>query len=49
MKTDKSSKFAVTTPENYVIMGQEHTCKDIEISRQEIIKIEEPLWNKTKS
>ena len=43
MKTDKSTKFAVTTEQEYLKMGQEHTSKDREITRQEIIEIEEKL------
>ena len=43
IKTDKSSKFAVTNQQEYIRMGQEHTQGDIEIDRQEIIRIEENL------
>ena len=32
MKTDKSGKFVVTTPENYIKMGEEHNKKDEETS-----------------
>ena len=37
LKTDKSGRFIVTTPEKYVEMGREHTKKDTEIE-----------WNKVK-
>ena len=43
LKTDKSSKFAVTSEQEYLKMGQEHTSKDREITRQELIEIEENL------
>ena len=36
MKTDKSGKFVVTTPENYIKMGEEHTKKDEEITWDEV-------------
>ena len=31
MKTDKSGRFVVTTPEKYIEIGKEHTDKDKEI------------------
>ena len=31
LKTDKSGRFVVTTPEKYIEMGKEHTSKDVEI------------------
>ena len=43
IKTDKSSKFAATQEEEYKKMGEVHTRKDKEISRQELIEIEENL------
>ena len=43
MKTDKSSKFVVTTEEDYIAMGQEHIKDDIPLKRQEIVEIEEKL------
>ena len=43
IKTDKSSKLAVTNQEEYKKMGQEHTQKDKKISRQEVINMEETL------
>ena len=36
MKTDKSGRFIVTTPEEYVKMGEEHTGKDKEITWNEM-------------
>ena len=39
LKTDKSGKFAATTQENYLKMGQEHTNKDTIIQRIDIIEI----------
>ena len=43
IKTDKSSKLAVTTQEKYKEMGQEHVSKDKIIGRQEVIEMEEKL------
>ena len=43
LKTDKSSKLAVTNPEEYKKMGLEHTAKDKIIGRQEVIEMEETL------
>ena len=43
IKTDKSSKLAATTQEEYLRMGQEHISKDKKISRQELIEMEENL------
>ena len=43
IKTDKSSKLAVITPEKYKELGQEHVSKDKIISRQEVIDMEEVL------
>ena len=40
MKTDKSGKFVVTTPELYVKMGEEHTSKDVEISWEKVHEME---------
>ena len=51
MKTDKSGKFVVTTPEAYVNMGKEHTDKDEEISWETVQKLEKTVnahtiaWN----
>ena len=45
MKTDKSTKMVVTTPQEYTRIGYEPTRKDREINRQELIEIEEkPEW-----
>ena len=43
MMTDKSSKFAVTTMEEYLKLGEQHTGKDKEITRQEITEREKIL------
>ena len=43
IKTDKSSKLAVTKEKEYIEMGSVHTDKDREINRQEKIEIEERL------
>ena len=43
LKTDKSGKFATTTKEHYIKMGQEHTAKDKIITRDGIRKIESIL------
>ena len=40
MSTDKSCKLAITTMEMYMKMGNEHTKKDREISRQEFVEME---------
>ena len=40
MKTDKSNKFVVTTPDNYVKMGEEHTAKDKEITWKQMRELE---------
>ena len=40
LKMDKSGKFATTTLENYLKMGQEHTDKDKIIERRDIRRIE---------
>ena len=40
MRTDKSSKFVITTPEEYVKMGEEHTQNDKEISWEEVRELE---------
>ena len=55
MKTDKSGKFVVTTPEKYVEMGEDHTSKDIEITWAQMRELEknvsahsvawEMIWN----
>ena len=49
MKTDKSSKFAVTTEEEYLRMGQEHTKNDREVTRSELIEIEETINGHTRA
>ena len=52
MNTDKSSKFAITTIEDYKRMGEIHTRNDKKISRRELIEREKTLnshsamWNK---
>ena len=43
MKTDKSNKFAVTTLENYIEMGQKHIRNDREVSYEEITEREKIL------
>ena len=43
IKTDKSSKLAATTQEDYLRMGKEHVEKDKKITRQEVIDMEENL------
>ena len=55
MKTDKSGKFVVTTPEKYIEMGEDHTNKDTEISWAQMRELEknvsehavawEMIWN----
>ena len=49
LKTDKSSKFAVTSQEKYIEMGQEHVKKDKKITRKEIIEMEETLNGHTRA
>ena len=36
VKTDKSSRFVVTTEDEYIKMGEAHTSKDRKISRWEV-------------
>ena len=43
MRTDKSNKFAVTTLENYLKMGEKHISTDREISLNEIAEREQNL------
>ena len=43
LKTDKSSKLAVTNEAEYKKMGEEHTKNDKVINRQEVIEMEEEL------
>jgi hypothetical protein len=43
MKTDKSSKFCVTTREEYIKMGEAHTKKDKKIKREEIHELEKQI------
>ena len=50
--TDKSKKFALLTPEQYLAAGEVHTSKDLEISPSEIKKIKNVVndhtwWFKT--
>ena len=40
VKTDKSGKFIVTTPEKYIEMGKEHTDKDIEVGWEQVRSME---------
>ena len=40
LKTDKSGRFIVTTPDMYIEMGKEHTTKDREIDWPEMRKME---------
>ena len=40
MKTDKSGRFVVTTPEKYKELGKEHTEKDTEISWGQVKELE---------
>ena len=49
MKTDKSGKFVVTTPENYIKMGEEHTKKDEEVSWDEVREKERIVSQHTKA
>ena len=43
LKTDKSGKLCVATREEYERMGHEHTKKDVEIGRKQIIEMEKQL------
>ena len=43
MKTDKSNKFSVTSVEDYIKLGEEHTGKDKEITLAEITEREKIL------
>ena len=43
MKTDKSSKFVVTTPEDYKEMGKEHIEKDEEIDMGKVKELEKEV------
>ena len=55
LKTDKSGRFVVTTPEKYIEMGTEHTSKDTEINWMKMKEMEkkvtshslawEVIWN----
>ena len=47
MKTDKSSKFVITTPDEYIKMGEEHTVKDREISWGEVRELERVVHGHT--
>ena len=47
MKTDKSSKLVVTDKETYKKMGEEHTKKDREVSKEEVEKMEKCLNSHT--
>ena len=49
IKTDKSSKLAVTNQEEYLKMGLDHTAKDKVIRRQEVIEMEENLNGHSKA
>ena len=49
IKTDKSSKLAVTNQEEYKKMGLDHTANDRKINRQEIIEMEETLNGHSKA
>ena len=49
MKTDKSSKFAVTTEEEYIKMGRVHTGGDSEVTRQELQDMEEYINGHTRA
>ena len=49
IKTDKSSKLAVTNQEEYLKMGLDHTAKDRVIRRHEIIEMEENLNGHSKA
>ena len=43
IKTDKSGKMAVISRDEYIKMGEEHTGRDQEIDRKEIIEKEKQL------
>ena len=43
LKTDKSGKLCVTNREEYLRMGKDHTEKDIEVDRKQVIEIEKQL------
>ena len=43
MKTDKSGRFLVTTPEEYLKMGEVHTEKDKEITWEEVKDLEKEI------
>ena len=47
LKTDKSSRFVVTTPENYLEMGREHTDKDEEVGWEEVKNMERKINSHT--
>ena len=49
IKTDKSSKLAVTNRDEYIKMGQDHVAKDRIIDRQELIELEETLNGHSKA
>ena len=49
MKTDKSGRFVVTNEQEYVKMGQEHTNKDIEITRREVHEMEKVCNDHTRA
>ena len=49
IRTDKSSKLAVTNQEEYKKMGLDHTANDRKINRQEIIEMEETLNGHSKA
>ena len=49
MKTDKSGKFAITTQEKYLEMGQDHVKSDKKITRAEVIEIEKTLNGHTRA
>ena len=43
LKTDKSSRFVVTTEEEYLRLGEAHISKDMKINRKGIMMIENNL------
>ena len=47
LKTDKSGKFVVTTPERYEKMGREHTDKDEEVSWERVRELERKINSHT--
>ena len=49
MKTDKSSRFIVTTPDDYVEMGKEHTAKDEEVSWEKVRDMERRVNSHTRA